>query len=397
MFDKTIKEFGAVGDGVTLCTANIQKAINACAAEGGGRVVVSDGAYVTGTLFLYSNVELHLTVTGKLLASLNGEDYPNFTPKTWDSYKAPRHSSRCLIYAENEENVSITGKGCIDCRGENFCSDANDGDRFWKRTTTDLPARMLFFYGCKNVLLEDFSLFEMAGGWAAWINNCDYVNCDNLKIRCNQKYPNSDGIHINCSSDVTVSNCSIICGDDALIVRANTNTLAKKRACERVSVVGCHLSSLSNAIRIGWTNDGKIQNCVFCDCTVTDSWQGISIEFPRKSPEPFADQGEDFTEVKNLIFDNIIMDRIEEVPLQILVYPYNQVKEISNIRFSNIIAECGKFPVFKGMKGVKIDDIELRYCKFKKQPTVEGISDNCVMDFICGISMNDVKFESCGG
>ncbi len=394
MFNKTITDFGAVGDGVTLNTLNIQKAIDACAAEGGGRVTVSDGAYVTGTLFLHSGVELHLSVTGKLLASLDGSDYPNFQPATWDAYKAPRHSSRCLIYAENAENVAITGRGTIDCRGEHFCADEHNGDRFWRRQTTELPARMLFFYGCKNVLLENFSLVEMAGGWAAWINNCDFVNCSALKIRCNQHYPNSDGIHINCSSDVTVSNCSIICGDDAVIVRANTNTLERKRACERVSVVGCHLSSLSNAIRIGWTNDGKIQNCVFSNCTVTDSWRGISIEFPKKSPEPFADQGEDFTEVKNLIFDNIVMDRIDELPLQILVYPYNQVREIRDVRFSNIIAECGIFPVFKGMDGVNIKDIELTHCKFKKTKTLPGTADGCEMSFIGGIKMEDVQFSS---
>lgn len=111
---------------------------------------------------------------------------------------------------------------------------------------------------------------------------------------------------------------------------------------------------------------------------MTDSWRGISIEFPKKSPEPFADQGEDFTEVRNLIFSNITMDRIEEMPLQILVYPYNQVKEICNVRFDVIVADCGEYPVFLGREGAGVHDLTLSRCRFtldgKKEGAVSGIT-----------------------
>ena len=392
MWKKTIQEYGAVGDGKTLNTAAIQAAIDACAEAGGGQVIVGDGDYVTGTLFLHSMVELHLCANGRLLASTNGNDYPNFQPQTWDADRAPRHSSRCLIYAECASHIAITGTGTVDCQGSAFCEYTPE-DRFWRRKTTELPARMIHFYNCENVLLSDFSMLEMAGGWAFWINGCRYVNCTRLKVRCNQHYPNSDGIHINCSSDVTVSDCSLICGDDCLIVRANTNTHAEKRACERVSVTGCHFSSLSNAIRIGWTNDYKIQNCVFSDCTVTDSWRGISIEFPQKGPEPFADQGEDFTEVRNLSFSNIMMDRIEEMPLQILVYPYNQVKEICNIRFDRIVADCGMYPMFLGREGVNIRDITLSDCRFTLHRNAKKSISGCTVERVNRLAMNGTVLD----
>lgn len=392
MWKKTIQEFGAVGDGKTLNTAAIQAAIDACAEAGGGLVVIENGAFVTGTLFLHSFVELHLEANGILLASTNGADYPNFQPRTWNAEQAPRHSSRCLIYAEGAHHVSITGTGTINCCGEAFCEYTPE-DRFWRRKTTELPARMIHFYNCTDVLLSDFSMLEMAGGWAFWINGCSYVRCTRLRVRCNQHYPNSDGIHINCSSDVSVSDCSVICGDDCLIVRANTNTHKEKRACERVSVTGCHFSSLSNAIRVGWTNDYKIQNCVFSDCTVTDSWRGISIEFPKKGPEPFADQGEDFSEVRNLIFSNITMDRIDEMPLQILVYPYNQVKTIHNIRFDGILADCGMYPVFLGMEGADVSDITLTDCRFTLHGDTKSEAAGCTVERVRRLTMNHTVFD----
>ncbi len=390
MFKKSIVEYGAVGDGKTLNTKYIQNAIDDCAAAGGGTVIISQGEFVTGTLFLRSNVELHFEVASKLLASLDGEDYPNFTPKNWDSYKAPRHSSRCLIYAECEDRISITGNGIIDCRGENFC-EYTPTDRFWRRKTTDLPARMLFFWGCTNINIENISIVEMAGGWAVWVNNCTFVSFRGVRILCNKLYPNSDGIHINCSSDVSITDCTVNCGDDAIIVRANTNTLKEKRACERVNVSGCHLSSYSNGIRIGWTNDYEIKNCTFSDCVITDSWCGISIEFPKKSPEPFADQGEDSTVVKNLLFSNIVMDRIEKQPIFVAVYKYNDVKEIKDIRFLHMVCESCEYPKFRGREGAVIRDIELCDCKFivdgsaseKKYITVKDVS---------GITMNNVTF-----
>ncbi len=394
MFNKSITEYGAVGDGKTLNTVCIQQAIDDCAAAGGGRVVICQGDFVTGTVFLKSNVNLHFEVGAKLLASLDGADYPSFTPETWDAYKAPRHSSRCLIYAENADRITLSGNGIIDCRGENFC-EYTPNDRFWQRKTSDLPARMLFFYGCTNLLVEDISILEMAGGWAVWVNNCTFVTFRNVRVLCNPLFPNSDGIHINCSSDVSITGCTVNCGDDALIVRANTNTLSKKRPCERICISGCHLSSYSNGIRIGWTNDGQIQNCTFTDCVITDSWQGISIEFPKKTSEPFADQGEDATEVKNLLFSNILMDRIQKRPLQILVYRYNNVHFIKDVRFNQIIAECGEYPVFRGREGARVENIELNDCKF----IVDGELNEkkyMTMKHIKGLKLNNVTFSDYG-
>ncbi len=388
MYTKSICEFGAVGDGLTSCTQAIQAAIDDCAASGGGSVIIEDGEYVTGTVFMKSNVTLELRSTARLLAGLEPEDYPDFAP-CFDKTSAPRRTARCLIYAENCRSIAIRGGGVIDCRGENFC-EFTPHDRFYRRKTDRLPARMIFFYQCSDVTLEGFSIFEMAGGWAMWLNACDRVSVSRLRIVCNPLYPNSDGIHINCSADVTVSDCVIHCGDDALILRANTKTLAEKRPCERISVTNCTIKSKSCAVRVGWTNDYLIRDCVFSNLAISDSWYGISIEFPKKPPEPFADQGYDRTVVKRLAFSNIVMSELETAPIRILAYPYNDVESVSDISFRGILANAKELPIFRVEKGVVVRDITLADCTF------EASSDEAAMNFtnISGVNFNNVTIRN---
>ena len=100
-------------------------------------------------------------------------------------------------------------------------------------------------------------------GWSYWIHDCDYVSFNKCKIIANVQYPNNDGIHINSSRNVTVSNCDISCGDDCIIVRANNLSLAENKVCEKVTVTNCNLTSYANGIRIGWMGDGVIRNCSF--------------------------------------------------------------------------------------------------------------------------------------
>lgn len=233
-----------------MSTIPIQAAIDECSLNGGGRVIIERGTFEIGTLFLKSNVILEICGGAKLLASADTDNYPDFECD-WDKNEAPRRTAKCLIYIGNCENVEITGRGELDCNGQMFCGvnpnpvfsddDPHVGKRMI-RTTDLVPARMIFAMKSKNIVFRDFTMKEMAGGWGAWINCCEYVHFDNIKMYCNPYYPNADGIHINCSKDIFVSNCAIQSGDDSLIVRANTNTLKDKDiACENVVVKGCTL------------------------------------------------------------------------------------------------------------------------------------------------------------
>ncbi len=80
---------------------------------------------------------------------------------------------------------------------------------------------MILFAGCEDVLVTDVSLVNAASGWGYWVTDCDRVVFDRAKVLSDPDYPNNDGIHINASRDVSVSNCRIVAGDDAIVVRCN--------------------------------------------------------------------------------------------------------------------------------------------------------------------------------
>lgn len=341
-----IKDFGAIADGTTLCTKAIQSAIDACFENGGGRVLVENGVYMFGTIVLRSNVELHLDPGAVLFGSPRMEDYPEREVKHINSAKLPRWQNACYIYCEDSENVSITGMGKIDCNGKAFVVPV-DTDSTWKyhRIPGPTPPRVIFFAGCRNVKFEDFTVINQPAGWCYWIHDCDYVTCRGLRIASEVEYPNNDGIHINCSRNVTVSDCDISCGDDCIIVRANNSSLPENKICEKVSVTNCNLTSYSGGIRIGWCCDGTIRNCTFSNLVMTDTTVGIDIRLPALAYDPknpsTADVGREATQIENLSFSNIVMDNIFAEPIKLWISPNTELCKVDGIRnltFSNIHA-----------------------------------------------------------
>lgn len=388
-----ISDFGANGNGSTICTENIQKAIDECG-KTGGTVMVEDGVFLTGTLFMRSNVELHIAANAVLKASENGDDFPDFPCPQWNTKVAPRLSAKCLIYFGYIENASLTGMGTIDCSGDKYCSPVigEDGKiQRYERNTLNLPARMVFVMGCTNIKIEDVTMKEMAGGWGYWINNSQFVTVSKTKLMCNPKYPNADGIHINCSSDVLVEGCFVHSGDDSIIIRANTNTLKEKRPCERIVVKGCTLSSNCQAVRIGWRNDGEIKNCTLSDLVITNSRIGIVAEMPDHSSP--TDIGTNATVIKNITVSNVVFDDIQYSPIRVVVNPENMVGEISNFRFSNIISESGDYPEIWGREDAIVNEVYFSDCKFSVN-NVEGIDKTPkFFSFVRGLHMNNTTFD----
>ena len=348
--DINVKSLGAKADGKTMTTKVIQKAIDEVSAAGGGRVTLSGGTFLSGPIELKSGVDLHIDADAILLASPDIKDFPNRTDaRHYDTEALPRRRNAAFIYADEADNIAITGRGKIDCNGlYHICPIQDDeyhGGWPFKRihpTEQTLP-RVVFFAGCKFVTVTDVTMEGQPAGWSYWIHDCDFVHFDRCKILSDMRFPNNDGIHINCSRDVTVSNCIIEAGDDAVIVRANSRSLKQSTPCERVVVTNCTLKSWAYAIRLGWANDGHIRNCIFSNLVITHSWLGIGMDFPN--PGYNNDYGMESSLIEDIIFSNIIMDNIYECPLHMYVYPDEAVKfeGIRNIYFTDVHARslCG--------------------------------------------------------
>ena len=389
-----IKEMGAVGDGKTKNTEMIQRAIDMCGVSG-GRVVISDGVYLTGKLTMRSNVELHIAAGATLLASPDYDDYPEAEWITHvDTKMLPRERNACLIFAECCKNIAITGLGTIDCNGTYFVEPLEQKLLhccWYRRISTPTPPRVVFFTGCENVKIEDVTMTNQPAGWSYWIHDCAYVTFDKVKILADLRYPNNDGIHINCSHDVSITNCFITCGDDCIVVRANSISLKENKPCERVTVSNCSLTSYTNGIRIGWINDGTIRCCTFSNIVITDSNHGIEIQLPYRRREsgnvrifdvnhPIStDVGREETLIENILFDNIMMDRIYKLPLHIRIDGHETVrcKAIDNIRFSNLHAVALNYPRFVGRPDKPLGDIYFYNCSFTVKEEIDGEKSSC--------------------
>jgi polygalacturonase len=306
-----ISDFGALGDGKTLNTAAIQKAIDECGRNGGGTVDVPAGVFLSGTLQLRSNVNLHLESGGVLKGSSRLEEYSlNGKPVG-------------LLYTQDARNVAITGLGTIDGNGDSFmeldrAKKIDSAGSAWTRqkghfrevkqgvgdgplVPKDRPFQMIIFSDCRNVTIRDV-LVTNSPFWTVHCADCDGVIVSGIRIWCNLLVPNNDGIDFTSCSNVQMSDCDIRTGDDCIVLTGYDHHFNLpgfknlKHASENITVTNCTLQSRSAAIRIGGFDQNPMRNYTFSNITITNSNRGIGI-FAR-------DRGS----IENLLFSNIIIE-----------------------------------------------------------------------------------------
>ena len=255
-----VKKQGAAGDGKTDDTAAIQKGIDACFQNGGGSVILTDGIYVSGTLYLKSNVRLHITESAVLLASGEIEKYG--TDTHYNRYRNEPDMDQCFLYAQDQENITLTGGGMILGNAEAF---PNEGSIY--------RPMMMRFLRCRNIRLSHLRLYD-AAAWTTAFLDSSWIWVDGVDIR-NEKRYNGDGLDFDGCSHVFVSDCSIRGTDDNLCLQAGS----RKYPVEDVHITGCSFSSLCAAIRIGLKSIGDISDVVISSCTMKNVWrEGIKVE-----------------------------------------------------------------------------------------------------------------------
>lgn len=304
-----ICDYGAVPDGVTMNTAAIQSAIDTCAENGGGTVLVPAGLFMTGSLFLRSHVELHLAHGSVLKASSDLADYNALDayPQNMSS-EAERWKGHHVVMGIEIEDAAITGTGCIDGNGVAFFAelrpDSYRGELSWRDGYCNVkdkeirrPGQMIVFAECKNIVIQDV-FFRDSTCWTILIHGCEEVRIRGVKIKNPGWNANTDGIDIDCSRNVTISDCLIDTGDDALTLRGSFRTLKDQtRICENIAVSNCVCHARACGIRIGVGN-GTIRNAVFSNITFAGSGAGIQIQ------SSYWAQGKG-VDISNLRFVNI--------------------------------------------------------------------------------------------
>ena len=367
--DFYLQDFGAAGDGTALDTAALQAAIDA-AAVNGGRVMVEGGTFKIGSIQMRSNVELHIAAGAVLLGSETPSDYQDFKELTHIDWKlAPRRSNSCLILLHECENASITGLGTIDCNGQHFVlPDPENRICKFKRIDGFTPPRVVLATGCRDLTIRDVTMVNQPAGWSYWIHDCDRVTVEGITIRCSVEYPNNDGVHINCSRDVTVRDCDICCSDDCLVVRANSATLQKNKPCQNILLTDCRLTSYSAGLRIGWVNDGVIRDVTMRNMVMTDCSVGISLYIPPLvRSEKITDVGRESTLVEHFHFCDLDIEAAG-YPIYIKVGDREgvMVDRICDLEFRNVTTRSPQLPYISGRADAIVQDVRFLDCRFTR-------------------------------
>jgi hypothetical protein len=288
--DFVITAYGAVGDGKTDNAAAIQKAIDACHAAGGGRVVVPAGnTFMTGPFHLKSFVDLHIEANAKLLANGDERVYKQ------SAFRANKGEGTTWIDGENLENVTISGRGMIDGNGIAFMGPELEDSYVLKPfDVVDPRPHVLTIVGGRNIRINDLTIVNSAY-WTVHLVGCNDVAISNLTLLNSLKVRNSDGIDLDHSKNVRITNCYIESGDDCICLK-NRREYEEFGVCENITVSNCTMTSRSCAIKIGSENMDSIRHVVFDNCIIKASNRGVGI------------QNRDEGTVGDVLFSNMLID-----------------------------------------------------------------------------------------
>ena len=285
-----VVDYGAVGNKIVDDAKAIQQAIDECSANGGGTVLLpANHTFMSGPLCLKSNVDLHLEATAVLLANPDEGIYK------LSAFGENRGEGMMWIYANGADNISITGKGTIHGNGIAFMGKELDDSYELKPVTTfDPRPHVLTLTDVKNLTIRDITIRDGAY-WTVHLIGCDGAVIDGISLLNNLKIRNGDGIDLDHSRNVRISNCHITSGDDCICLK-NRREFEQYGPCHDITVTNCVMTSRSCAIKIGSENMDSIYNVVFDNCVITRSNRGLGI------------QNRDEGTVTDVMFSNIIMD-----------------------------------------------------------------------------------------
>jgi polygalacturonase len=385
-----ISDFGAIGDGRTPNTLAIQSAIDHCATNGGGVVVVPPGIFLTGALFFKPGVNLLVEREAVLKGTTRAEDYPQVNTR-WEGVE--RVWTCALLNFDNLTNVHVGGDGTIDGSGDGWMprggrrgqanplamqtnattsvqeaaasgsageatnrSAANPG---WRRGTG--RPRLICFSHCRNVRITGLHLQRQAV-WCLHLLYCQDVMVDGLNIRAMERIPSSDGIDVDSSRDVKISRCDIACNDDDIAIKCGKDADGRRvnQPAENITISDCVIGA-GGGITMGSEVSGSIRHVLVERCR----FRGTDNAARFKSQPSRGGVVEDIT-YRDIRLEDVRQAIVFDMAWRMvppIAPPAKVLTLVRNVRFINL-AGTAKFAGFiEGLKDAPIQAVGFRDCE----------------------------------
>ena len=414
----SISEYGAESDG-RLCTDAFRKAIEACNAAGGGRVIVPADTFVTGAIHLLSNVHLHLMEGAVIRFSTNPEDYLPVVLTRSEGMELYNYSP--LIYAYKQENIAITGKGVLDGQAsqQNWWTwrgreqfgwkegmpsghDPESFPRLFELSEKGVPSEERIFgegaylrpsfiqpYQCKNILIEDVTLINPP----MWMLHP--VLSENLTIRGVKLFskgaPNGDGCDPECCKDVLIEDCVFNTGDDCIAIKSGRNRQGYEAGIptENVIIRRCVMKDGHGGVTLGSELSGGIRNIYAYDCDMSSPNLVRAIRLKSNRYRGGV--------VENIYFRDIRVGEVGRTAVHInqnyseksdVIYGPEKFTVFRNIFVEKLSCASAEYAVqIIGMEEQPVENVQIIDCSFEK------VEKENVLEFVQGIVFENVQIN----
>lgn len=376
--DFKIADYGAVGDGKTDCTEAFRRAISAAHQAGGGRVVVPAATFLTGPIHLKSNVNLHVSDGAVVKFSVDPNKYVPAVYTRFEGIECMNYSP--LVYAYEQENIAITGKGTLD-------GQASDENWWrWKSTQGDdvralrnqgeagvpvakrifgagrqLRPNMIQPYKCKNVLIEAVTI-KNSPMWHIHPVLSTNVTVRNVKVIGHG--PNNDGCNPESCRDVLIEGCYFDTGDDCIAIKSGRNNDGRRVnvASENIVIRNCQMKDGHGGVVIGSEMTGGARNVFAENCTMDSPNLDRALRIKTNSVRGGI--------VENVYMRNVTIGQVAEAVFKVNFH-YGEgdtgkfTPTVRHINLENVTSKKSRYALsIRGYERSPITDISLKNCTF---------------------------------
>ncbi len=375
--DFVVTDYGAVGNGTTLCTQAFANTIQACHAAGGGRVLVPSGVYLCGAIRLLSNVNLHLADDAIISFSQNPADFPVVYTR-FEGTECMNYSP--LIYAFEQENIAVTGAGTLNGRADAThwwpWGDQSTDDKLllYSMADNNLPVEQRIFgaghflrpsmiqpYRCRNFLLQDVRILN-GPMWHVHPVLCTNIIIDGITV--SGAGPNNDGCNPESCDNVWIKNCTFNTGDDCIALKSGRDSDGRRInvPIKNVVVQDCIMQDGHGGVTIGSEMSGGVRNIFAERCTMSSPHLKRALRIKTNSERGGV--------IEHIYYRHITIGQVSEAAVIFDFYYGDDTGDFTpilhNVELEDVnLTKSGRYGLFlRGFQRSPIQDIRLVNCNF---------------------------------